>query len=222
MFSAAFADHPTGGNDLWKDLSRHSEEGEEFRIPRHTVECVEHGPGGVRVVSHVAAPGEPSHDPAVDRPSAKFPGSGSLPETIISQQPLELCGGEIRIEQQTGPFPDPILPPLSAKLLTSGCGTTVLPHHRPVHGSKRVTLPYHDRLALIGDPNCGRLFSGRGNGLVRRSDGGRKQFLGVVLDPPWFREMLGNFTIAATQHGSVLVDHQGRRSCCPLVECEDG
>ena len=158
----------------------------------------------------------PEHRRAVVRPLAQ---AGD-----VLQQPGDLRGREVGVEDQAGALPDQRLVPGGAQLLAARGGAAVLPDDRVVQRLAGRRVPDADRLALVGDPDRGQL-AGAHAGVVERlaRDGlrDRPDLARVVLDPAGPGEVLGELALGAPDRLGTLVEHEAGGAGRALVDRED-
>ena len=76
---------------------------------------------------------------------------------VLAEQPLELRGGEVRVEQQSGPAPDLRLLAAGAMLGADPGAAPALPDDRRGDRFERSPVEDDERLALVGDADRGRV-----------------------------------------------------------------
>ncbi len=92
---------------------------------------------------------------------------------------------------------------------TIGGGAAVLPNDRAGERLQRAPIPYHEGLALVGDPDrddIARRSAGGGERLTCTVLQGRPYLVSVVLDPARLREMLRDLLVAFADHVAVHAD----------------
>src|SRR6185369_10205146 len=100
------------------------------------------------------AVGQLPNQPTIHSPKRQLPSLCSLPcSSYIVENPRNLAGGKISVNQQSSPFLNQRLVPLRLKLVTKLRRTPVLPNNRVVNRLARFAVPYNRCLALIGDSN---------------------------------------------------------------------
>ena len=155
------------------------------------------------------ATSQPSDEPRIDRAGGERTLLGPPAELRISKQPFELGRGEVGIEQQTGSRPNVGFDSGGAERTTSLGGAPVLPDDGGGDGAKGFSVPEHQRLPLVGDPDPGGPFPRSGDCLARRRQGGFDQILGIVLDPARLGIMLRELPPPLPQDAAVLVNDEG-------------
>ena len=114
-------------------------------------------------------------------------------DAAVAEQPLELRGGEVRVEHEPGPRPDQRLVALRRAARRTRRGAAVLPHERAVHGPAGGAVPRDHRLPLVGDPDRGDV--GRldpGDDVDERGVRRGPDVVGVVFDPAGRGKCWGN------------------------------
>jgi hypothetical protein len=179
---------PAAVTHLGEQRLRHVEEAQQLLVPALTVNVVEERPRGVGHVRGVHPPARQSPEQErVDGAAGKLaaPGTRTCSRDVI-EQPGELGGGEVGIEQQPGSRSHEILRPLSPKPCAGLRGAPILPDDRPVDRPPRGAVPHDDRLTLVGDAERGDLCRRRSIALEAFPDHRERvapDVLGVVLHP---------------------------------------
>ena len=205
--------------DLGKHRGRDPEQVGQLVVPRPRPDVQQRGPGGVGHVRGVdlATRQAPQH-PAVHRPERHV---GARLETALAEQPTQLGGGEVRVEDQAGPAAHQVQVPGLRQLPAHPGGPAVLPDDGPVQGPAGAAVPDHDRLPLIGDPDGGhRLVQ------VRQDPASRLRhrlpdLLGVVLNPAGSGKILGKLAVPGPDGVPGGVDRHGPYPGGPGVDGED-
>ncbi len=202
-----------GGVHLGKGGERHIEEVTEFVRPPSDDDVVEERAGGVGSVGGedptVHTTGQVPEHPRVDRGQGQLaaPGHPSLVE-----EPAHLGGREVGVENEPGAFPDHREMALLGQSAAGAGGATVLPDDGPVPRPRRVPVPRHDGLALVGDadgPGRPTVLGQPTGHLVERDAHGLPDLVGVVLDPSGSWVELGELAVGDVDHPGPIVDHQG-------------
>ena len=84
-----------------------------------------------------------------------------------------------------------------AQLFAQPSGSAVLPDDGRAGESQRLAVPQHDGFALVRDAEAGGSDRGGVEASPTASQRGGPDLLGIVLDPPGLREMLGELAVAA-------------------------
>ena len=142
---------------LRQHCHRHAEQFAKAGVPGAPADVEQRGArrvGGVGRV-HLAA-GQPPQKECVDGAEGELAGlrRGARAGHIV-EQPGDLAGGKIRIEQQSGLGRDLRLVPALAQRLAQWRGAAILPDNRVVNRLAGGALPDHRGLALIGDADAG-------------------------------------------------------------------
>ncbi len=158
-------------------------------------------------------------------PKASLPASAAARAPVdVVEQPGDLAGGEIRIEQQAGLGRDL---GLVAGVAQGGAifgGAAVLPDDRIVDRLAGRTVPDHGGLALIGDADAGDIARGKPRLLHRLAHGrdrGGPDRLGVVLDLARRRIDLLQFLLGGRKRIERGVERYGARRGRTLVDGDE-
>ena len=191
-----------------------------MRATRRTTrapDVVEQRPARVGRVGGVhRAAGEVPQHPAVDGAEGKVVVGF---DAAFGQQPVEFGAREVRVEHQAGGAPDQVeVPGLAQRVAILG-GAAVLPDDGAVARLAGAPVPHHGRLALVGDADRGdrsaverRVQLGQ-RGAHRVGDLG-----GVVLDPSWSREVLGELAVGPARGLALGVDGEGPHTGRPGID----
>ena len=162
----------------------------------------------------------------VDRTGEQLALLGARPHARhLVEDPGELGGGEIRIEQQPGAADQLHGGGIASEHAAALRGAPVLPDDGALHGLPRRAVPHHDRLALHGDADAGHVLGGElggGERLTRARDGGGEDLVGVVLHPAVGGEVLAERLLHLCEHGAVVGEDHGAGARGAGVEREDG
>ena len=154
------------------------------------------GVGGVGGVDLAA--GQPPDEKRIDRAEAELAAFGLLACTLhVVQQPRDLGGGEIRVEEQAGFRRNLGLVTGGAKRgAYVGCAP-VLPDDRAMDRLAGLPVPDDHRLALVGDADGGDIgwLPGRrvADRRAARRDNAPPYIFGIVLHPAGLGKELGEF-----------------------------
>ncbi len=100
------------------------------------------------------------------------------------EHPGELGTGEVRVEDQTCPFPYEREMAVGLEFVAAMCGTSILPDDRVAVGRAGAAVPGDHGFALVGDADRADPFTADlANDVVQRVDDGIPDLLGIVLDP---------------------------------------
>ena len=125
------------------------------------------------------------------------------------QNPGNLGGGKIRVNQQPRGRLHTLLVSLLFQFHTQGRGSTILPNNGFVYRPAGITLPYNGGFPLIGNADTGNLRGtelGIFQGLPAHRQGGFPDFLNIVLDPTIIWKKLGKFSLRRGYNGSPLIE----------------
>ncbi len=180
------ADRPGARMDCRQDPERDAEERAELGVEIAAGEVVEEGPARVaRVGGDDGARGEPCDEPGVDRARADLTAFGTCGQrSILTEQPLEFRCREVRVEQQPGPAADLRLLAAGAVLRADPRAAPALPDDGGCDRLERPAVEDHERLALVGDADRGRLRTCLAEQTVDCQQYGLPELDGVLLDPP--------------------------------------
>src|SRR5262245_21643515 len=204
--------------------ARHAEPADELTVPFSRSNVVEHGAGGVGRIRRMQ-PGARhfEQEKAVNCSEADFTRARPRLETRhMLQEPGELGRGEIGIDHESRRLGDMIAPSLAQELAAKPGGAAVLPNDRVGERPRARALPYHARLALIGDADGGDT---RGIDAAERCaahlQNGPPDLLGVVLDLARRRVDLRKRGLRARAYAPFLVEQDRAGARRPLVDGED-
>ena len=188
-------EHPGTVAHLRQHRGRHPKQRQHRRVPGAGTDVVQHRPAGIGGIRPVHPPlGQPPQQPGIDSPERQPPGLGIRPRARhIIQDPGDLGGAEIRVQQQPGAGRHRRLMPRRAQAGTHRRRPPVLPDDRPMHRPPGHAVPHQRRLALVGDPDP-RHIGGRRpcqrHRLAQHRQRVGEQILGLMLDPAAIRKML--------------------------------
>ena len=150
--------------------------------------------------------GQVPEDPGVHGPEGEV---GPGPHPSLGQQPVQLGGREVRVEDEAGALPHELQVAGRLQRLAVGGRAPVLPHDRPVERTAGASVPHHRRLSLVGDADRRQrlveLADEVGQGGVDRG----QDVVGLVLDPARLREVLGELAVGPAGRPAGLVDREG-------------
>ncbi len=202
---------------------RDGEQAQQFIVPGAGVDIEELGPAGVGRVGCVhAAAGEAPQKKTVDRAEGQLAclrgGAGAL---HVIEDPAELGGGKIGIDQQAGARADQPLGALFAQAIADARGAAILPYDGVMDGFSARAIPDNDRFALVGNADGG-------DGIFFALDslaGGRQRvapdIFGIVFHPAAIGIMLGEFPPVGCQGAGVFVEEDGAGRCRALIDRQD-
>ena len=219
--------HLAGGTHLGQHLHRNVQTAADLLVPAQILNVKEHGAAGVGVVGNMRfSSGQLPHQPGVHGSEQQLPGSGPLPSPFhMVQNPLELGGGEVGVDEQAGVLLDVVRKgPFRLQLLTQRCGTAALPDDGVVDRAAGGFVPDDGSLPLVGDANGGHL--GRGNtGLSQHLCEHRRlagpDLHGVLLHPAGLGVDLGKFPLGHAHDVLLPVKEDTAAAGGPLVQGDD-
>src|SRR5690554_3404395 len=131
--------------------------------------------------------GQVPQQPGIDGTKRQLTGFSSLAGTLpIVQQPGNLGGRKIGINQQARAFNHQGLMAIRLELGAQRSGTAILPDNSVVDGLSGLTVPYNRRFPLIGNPDAGqvrRLDTGFFQSLAAHRQSAVPYFHGVMFNP---------------------------------------
>ena len=218
-----FAEAEGGGRDA-DDAARrfhggehrhgHAEECQQFLVPRQRVDVEQHRPRRVAHVGDVFAPArELPHEPRVDGAKRQSSDGGTFAcAGHVVEQPADLAGREVRIDQQAGLLLHQWARSVRLQALAERRRPSVLPDDGVVNGFAGVAVPHHGGLALIRDADGGDVRGAEpraSEGFDRHADLRRPDLARVVFHPAGLREDLRELLLGHRTHGAVGVEDDG-------------
>ena len=171
------------------------------------------------------AAAELPHQPTVHRAKGQFAACRHVTGTVhVVQNPLQLGGGKIGINQEPGFLLHQGRCARFAQAQALGLGAPVLPNDGVVNGLAGVAPPHHRGFALVGDAqrrHLGRADARLLQGLAGCGELAGPDFLRVVLDPAGVRVDLPKFLLRHGQHRAVGLEDDAAGAGGALVEGED-
>ena len=140
------------------------------------------------------------------------------------EQPGDLAGGKIRIEQQSGLAGNFTFVTGTMKRFAKICGASVLPDNGIMNGFPGFAIPNNGGFTLVSDPNAGDIFR-RNAGLrhhgTNRCDDSCPDFFRIVLDLAGHRIDLAQLMLGGCEwpQGGVKRDRPCGR--CPLIDSDE-
>jgi len=196
--------------DLGQQSRRHSKKRAQLRVPVESVDVEEQGAAGVAGLSEVlSAASQPSHQPRIDGPEGQRSNLRSALDLGVGlQQPAQLGGREVGVEEQAGAVANHRLKAVVLEATADVDAAPALPHDRRGDRPQGGAVPHHEGLTLVGDPDPGQR---QARWLAGEDLGGAVQhrlpdLLGIVLDPARLGEMLGDLAVCLSPDGATLVD----------------
>ena len=201
--------------------------GTDVLVPAQPPDIKEHGAAGVGHVGDVDRPaGELPHQPGVHRAEEQLAPLRLLTGALyMVQNPLELGGGEVGVNEQSG-----VLlhiggeRPVGLQLLAQGGGAAALPHDGVGDGPAGLPVPDDGGLPLVGDADGGQLLRGHpGLGQHLRQDGilGGPDLHGVLLHPAGLGIDLGELPLGGADDVLLPVKEDAPAAGGPLVQGGD-
>ena len=195
-------------------------------VPLEGVDVVEHGARGVGVVCGVyravgQLPQQPGVHGAEQQISALcfFPGAG-----YVVQNPLDLGGGEVGVQHQSGGFSYVVGKSPLTQLVAQGRGAAALPDDSVVYGLACGFVPDHRGLALIGDADGGdvrHVDAAGGNGLHHDAVLTGVDLHGIMLYPAALGVVLGEFLLRHGDDVLLVVEQNGAAAGGSLIQREN-
>jgi hypothetical protein len=139
----------------------------------------------------------------------------------VVEQPLQLGGGEVGVDDQAGLALDAGGAGAAREFRATRHGTAVLPDDGAADGFAAGAVPQHGGFALVGDAD-GRELRRADPRLGQRLPGhgelGVPDVVGVVLHPAWVREMLRKLLLRHGHDPRLSVEDDGARARRALVQ----
>ena len=145
--------------------------------------------------------GQLPHQPGVHRAEQQLTPPGLFPGPLhVVQNPLELGGGEVGVNQQTGVLPDVVRQRLVLlKPFAQGGSAPALPNDGVVDRTAGGFVPDNGGLPLVGDSNGGDLLrgdTGLGQGLGQHGGLAGPDLHRVMFHPARLGVVLGKFPLS--------------------------
>src|SRR5262249_41260914 len=169
--------------------------------------------------------GQLPEEPRVDRAERQLAALSRCSRTFnIVQQPADLAAGEVGVDHQAGLLLDGLEVTLLAEFIAELGGAAILPDDGIVNRPAGAAIPDHGGLALVGNAD-GSHFLGRLTVTLQPLGGHRAlgvpDLFGVVLDVAAGGENLREFLLSDGADRSGMVEKDGPRTRCSLIERED-
>jgi hypothetical protein len=208
------AQHPAGRHDLGQHGGRDVEQAQQGRVPAQSLQVEQQGARGVAGIGGMDPPARQLPDqPAVHGAEGQFAPVGARPcARHLVQQPRELCGREIGVGQQAGPFLDPSGLALGAKRRADAGCAPVLPDDGRRHGFTRPPVPQHRGFSLIRDPDGGHLTGTNplpGQHVLHHAELGLPDLGRVMLHPARLGKRLPELPLRRGHDVPVAVEQNG-------------
>jgi hypothetical protein len=158
-------------------------------------------------------------------PKASSPRSARARAFDVVEQPGDLGGAEVRIDDQARPLAHQALGARFLQLAAGRCRAPVLPDDGVGDRLAALAVPEERGLALVGDADRHHAFQ-RHPGALERAARHRalrgENLLGIVLDPAGLRVDLRELLLRDAHQRAVLVEDDGARARGALVERKNG
>ena len=193
------------GHGTRQHTARYIENFQYLIVPVQRVDVEHHRPAGVGVVGHVdLAAGQLPDEPRLHRAEQQVAALGTRTHAgHVVQDPLELCGREVGVDDQPGLLPDQVGQAAGLQLVAVLACAAALPDNGVVDRLAGVTVPDDGRLALVRDADGGDVLRRRADlvhGRQRHAELGRPDLVGVMLDPAGLGEILGELLLRNAAH----------------------
>ena len=193
------------GHGTRQHTARYIENFQYLVVPVQCVDVEHHRPAGVGVVGYVdLAAGQLPDEPRLHRAEQQVAALGTRTHAgHVVQDPLELCGREVSVDDQPGLLRDQVGQAAGLQLVAVLACAAALPDNGVVDRLAGVTVPDDGRLALVRDTDGGDVLRRRAD-LVhsrqRHAELGRPDLVGVMLDPAGLGEILGELLLRDAAH----------------------
>ena len=193
------------GHGTRQHTARYIENFQYLVVPVQRVDVEHHRPAGVGVVGHVDfAAGQLPDEPRLHRAEQQVAALGTRTHAgHVVQDPLELCGREVGVDDQPGLLPDQVGQAAGLQFVAVLACAAALPDNGVVDRLAGVTVPDDSRLALVRDADGGDVLRRRADlvhGRQRHAELGRPDLVGVMLDPAGLGEILGELLLRDAAH----------------------
>ena len=208
---AALAVMGAGRQDPGHQRSRDVQQRQQLGVPLVAMHVEQHGARGVGDVGGMQRPfGQLPQQPAVDGAERQLAALRLLARAgHVVQQPADLGGGEIGVDDQAGARLDQGCVALLAQLRAQRLAAAVLPHDRVVDRLPGAAVPQHRGLALVGDAqglDVAGLQPGALQGLARGRELAAPDLHGVMFHPPGPRVDLRQFLLGLGDDAPLRVE----------------
>ena len=164
--------------------------------------------------------GEPPDEPRFHRAEEQLALFRTLPRAgDIVQDPADLGGGEIGVDDKTGGLPDIVSQAPGLQLLAQLRRTAALPDDGVIHRLARMFVPDQGGLPLVGDADA------QHRGIRHTVDGFRRRLplrfpdlLRVMLHPALLGVILGEGMLALTGNAARFVEQNGPGTGGSLIQ----
>ena len=169
-----------------------------------------------------SAAGQPPQQEGVDGAEGEMAVLGARARALdVVEQPGDLGGGEIGIEQQPGLGRDRRLVPCLLQRPAHVGRASVLPDDGAVDRLAAAPVPDEAGLALVGDADGGNVAGvelGGGHRLARRLHRGAPDVLRIVLDPAGSWIVLGKLALPRPERAQLGTEHDGAARRRTLID----
>ena len=196
-----------------------AEERQQPVVPDLAVDVEEQAARGVGGIGRMDAPaGQPPEEEAVDGADGKLARRGAFARLgDVLQQPGDLGGGEIGIEEEAGQPLDQGALALGLQPAAELGAAPVLPDDGVIDRLAGRPIPHDGGLALIGDAD-GRHIRGGGQHLAADREGRLPDLLRIMLDPAVGREDLRQLALRHGADMALAVEDDGARAGGALID----
>ena len=207
--------------DFRQHSLRHVEVAEEVFVPMELVDVEEHRAGSVRIIRDMRfAAREFPDQPRINRAEQQLTLLGTLLRALdMVENPANLRCGEVCVNRQTRLLTHLFHEAFRFQCFGNWSRLTALPDNRVVDWPTGLLVPDDGRLALVRDADAGDVARDEARlleGFLHDRDHRAPDFLGVMLDPARFREMLRELLLGHAHDLGVAVEDDGavrRRAC---------
>ena len=171
------------------------------------------------------AAGQIPDQPRIHITKQQLAALGTLARTgDVIEDPLDLCAGEIGVDEQAGLFLHIRAETVRRELVADGRRAAALPNDRIIDGLARVLVPDDRRLALVRDADASDVRR-RQAALFKRLAHGKHLALKddhrIMLYPARLRVDLRKRILRQRHNVALTVEDNGAGTGCTLVKCND-
>ena len=211
---------------LRQQARRHAKQAAKFFVPLSAADIEQQRARGIAGVGGMDfSAGQPPQQKAVDGAEREFARFGRGPRTIdVIEQPGDLAGGKIRVEDQPGLGGYRGFMTAVAECLAKIGGAPVLPDNGIVDRLAGGAVPDNRGLTLIGDADAGDIAGRKPRLRHRRADGGNDglpDFFRVVLDPAGRWKYLPEFLLGDGERLQCRIEHDRARRSRTLIDGDE-
>ena len=219
------AEPSTARTYLGQGRQRDTEQRPELLRPPPVHDVEQQGAGGVAGVGGEQATIDPTgqvpQHPRIDGAQGQVGSGGTARrEAPGAEQPPHLGGGEVGVEDEAGPLPDPWEVAVDRQLGTGFCGPTILPDDGAVGWLPGPAVPGDDGFALIGDadgPDHPVVVVESPSHLVEGGTDLEPDLARILFDPPGPGVIGGQLGIGLVDDPGRLVDDERTHAGGPGV-----